>query len=987
MDTEQIAQITVSGKSEGMDKVKSDLEGVTKAQGDLAQQSTATATVTETTAKKQLDASTAYDRLHNSLDAAAGSTAAFEKRQTVINNALGQGHITQAQAAADIALLAERYPKAAASADILAAKTSFLSGAFSGNAAAGTKSAEIAALLEARQLGLASSVGLVGEVMAVIGPVGLAAAVGIGAAVVALDYLVVTANKFGESSIGIRNFSDATGLTTTEVRGLSEAAEKAGISGDRITSSFERFTANLEPARTGTGALFLALQKISAPLADEIAHARSGADAWDIMAKAINSTTDATHRGALAKAAFGRGGVADVPVLIATDNAGGIKAYSDEVQKATGITDELTRHTAQLKGEIDATKKLTANVYASIYSDDVLERQATFEKAQLRIAQSIKNSTVSASAYGGPSTDEFGNPFDFTLLNQNKTPKGTPAALSAADSPAAGFGETAAIEATKALATANRDAGDAELYAANQLKRLISGMGNAADATQKLELKQLELQMAYEGGAFGAPDSSKAMKAAAAAQDQLNIDNESAQAIDRQRAAVTELASQYGDVSQKTAATLATQEAQLAIAKATTGEATLQAQADAQRLQLELQGSDAPDLIAANQMAIIQAGIDKSIASQVTSLQQSTALLNSGMDPVVQAAQAYANAMAKGASSTEAAALAAATLANNEAKAAAASDKIGFGAASGGGLNFGGTGGGSDTWAGTKGGAPVANQQQIEQANRAYGPNGVDWPILGGGSMGHGFNYYSMPQPNAQGLQFQQTQQSNGDIQYMLQQAEQGMDAVSKAMLEAGVSKAPNAQSIVDKFLAEGNNAASVLAQKAAKQFLDQYGDTSGTSASLISPLYLSTSGYTGLGFNETNSIAGQRLTQSNQPSVGGGTGGGTSPYINTTSMQQPLSPNDPSIYSFSAASGMDFTVPGNGPDDTIPVKGMVRPGERLIAIPPGGQAPSQDNQSQRQSIVIHMPIYTNNEKQAVASRSQLAAAGNRMAAAIRMRG
>src|SRR5258708_31385382 len=93
MDTEEIAQITVSGKSEGMDKVKSDLDGVTKAQADLAQQSTATATVTETTAKKHLDASASYDKLHLSLDSAAGSTEAYAKRAALINTALEQGHI------------------------------------------------------------------------------------------------------------------------------------------------------------------------------------------------------------------------------------------------------------------------------------------------------------------------------------------------------------------------------------------------------------------------------------------------------------------------------------------------------------------------------------------------------------------------------------------------------------------------------------------------------------------------------------------------------------------------------------------------------------------------------------------------------------------------------------------------------------------------------------------------------------------------------
>src|SRR5260370_2654764 len=84
MDTEEIAQITVKGTSEGMDKVKADLDGVAKSQDNLAQSSAAVATVTETTAKKHLDASAQYDKLHNSLDGVAGATQEYATRASVI---------------------------------------------------------------------------------------------------------------------------------------------------------------------------------------------------------------------------------------------------------------------------------------------------------------------------------------------------------------------------------------------------------------------------------------------------------------------------------------------------------------------------------------------------------------------------------------------------------------------------------------------------------------------------------------------------------------------------------------------------------------------------------------------------------------------------------------------------------------------------------------------------------------------------------------
>jgi hypothetical protein len=189
------------------------------------------------------------------------------------------------------------------------------------------------------------------------------------------------------------------------------------------------------------------------------------------------------------------------------------------------------------------------------------------------------------------------------------------------------------------------------------------------------------------------------------------------------------------------------------------------------------------------------------------------------------------------------------------------------------------------------------------------------------------------------------------------------MDAVTLAQVQAGVAKIPNAQAIVNQFLAVGNNAANKLAQTAAAQFLSQYGDTSAAAgaatASLLSPLYLSTSGYTGLGF--APSTVAPDTTINNGSSVDG------------------------SGYDFHAATGMDFTVPGSGPVDSVPVRGMVSPGERLIAIPPGGAPPTAPSQMQ-QPISISQTIITQNPKQVADSKSQLAVSALRAANAIRRR-
>jgi hypothetical protein len=255
------------------------------------------------------------------------------------------------------------------------------------------------------------------------------------------------------------------------------------------------------------------------------------------------------------------------------------------------------------------------------------------------------------------------------------------------------------------------------------------------------------------------------------------------------------------------------------------------------------------------------------------------------------------------------------------------------------------------------GGGPIASQAQDQMAQQEYGQGGYDWQIMHQGVGGYGVSVYGLAQPNDQGTVYH-------DIQGLLTQAEQGMDAVTLAQVQAGVAKVPNAQAIVNQFLAVGNNAANKLAQEAASQFLQQYGDTSAaagssTTASLLSPLYLSTSGYTGLGF--TPSTVANQNTINNGPSVDG------------------------SGYDFHAATGMDFTVPGSGPADSVPVKGMVSPGERLIAIPPGG-APANSNQQPQQHINMPVTIIAQDVKRAMDSRSQVSANLSRAIASIRRR-
>jgi hypothetical protein len=948
MDVEEIATITVRGTSEGLDEVKAGLDGVTKSQADLANQSTVTATVTETTAKKHLDASAAYDKLHNSLDATAAATAAYAQRQSLITAALNQGHISQSQASSDLDLLAQRYPKASQAA-----------GSFN-------------TLLDAGRgalLGYAAGIGPVGAVLGSFGPWGVAAAAGIGLVSSAFTYLDDHASSFGQQSFGLKQFADVTGLTTSQVRGLSDAGSELGLTGDQVSVSIERLTGQLDAARKGSGPLFSSISQVNGGLAVQIASTHSSSDALNLLATAYNSTADATTKAAIANAAFGRGGAAKGPLLGAIGDAGGVDAFSAATQKATGITDDLTKKTADLTAQIASLKKINDDTMAAIYAAPVLQRQLEFEQQQNKIIQGLAQTvrTNPGASFDGATGTEFG---DGTFI-QNAINAQQPAAPAAPAGLPGGFAANydAAKQAIKAVNDASQQlTGTSDALATAQAKvnqaaeslALVQSTGAAStDALKSSQLSygnSLELLAAVEkqhiaalsGAATGEEIRKQKVDEVAAAFEQGKTS-----AADYERA----LSGNTGNV-------LGALQDQLAVIQATSAAEQARAQAVATTNALVRQGYDATDAtsIADQQRVNAQANIDKSIASQVTSLQQQQQLLASGNDPAVAAAQAYSNAMAKGASSTEAAALAAATLAANTAK--AASSAVGFDSSVAGAVGFAGssnsTGQGAFGFTANNllgGSAPIATQAQDQMAQQEYGPGGYNYQIVHQGVGGYGASVYALAQPTDQGTVYH-------DIQGLLTQAEQGMDAVTLAQVQAGVAKIPNAQAIVNQFLAVGNNAANKLAQEAASQFLQQYGDTSAaagssTTASLLSPLYLSTSGYTGLGF--APSTVAPDTTINNGPSVDG------------------------SGYDFHAATGMDFTVPGSGPVDSVPVRGVVSPGERLIAIPPGGAPPTAPSQMQ-QPISLTQNIITTDPKRVADSKSQLAAAGLRAANAIRRR-
>ncbi|MBA9071624.1 hypothetical protein FHR71_005410 [Methylobacterium sp. RAS18] len=116
-----IRTVSVRYQSEGADRFRTDADAAAAAQGNLAQATEQAATVTEQSARRQLSAATAYDRVRASVDANYRSQLAMERATRTVDRALQQGVIDGSAYERTLAQIQARFATTTAAADRMAA--------------------------------------------------------------------------------------------------------------------------------------------------------------------------------------------------------------------------------------------------------------------------------------------------------------------------------------------------------------------------------------------------------------------------------------------------------------------------------------------------------------------------------------------------------------------------------------------------------------------------------------------------------------------------------------------------------------------------------------------------------------------------------------------------------------------------------------------------------------------------------------------------
>jgi hypothetical protein len=219
---------------------------------------------------------------------------------------------------------------------------------------------------------LSSNLGFTGQLLSALGPAGVVAAVGIGAAVGVMYSLVSATEQFSIKAKALKEGAETVGLSITQLKLLGQSGAKVGLDFDETAAFFTKYIANVEALRKGGGPLYDALLKIDVGLLRQLAATKDSAEAIDILVLAYKRLQDQSARLDLARAAGGRAGLSGGRLLDSLGNQGGLSGLE---QNSPKIDEGQIERAAQLRTDIDAISRKTANIWGGMFSDAILSHQ------------------------------------------------------------------------------------------------------------------------------------------------------------------------------------------------------------------------------------------------------------------------------------------------------------------------------------------------------------------------------------------------------------------------------------------------------------------------------------------------------------------------------------------------------------------------------------------------------------------------------------
>lgn len=224
---------------------------------------------------------------------------------------------------------------------------------------------------------LVAQAGLIGRFLSTLGPAGIAAAVGVGALVGALNATADAAERVGQKAIALKDFALTTGLTIEQAGGLRKALTALALDADQVQKSFQVFTVQLNELRTrGSGPLVEALQSIDSGLVETVLKTKTTEQAFRVFITAL-SKMSVEARNAFSRQVGGRGGI------------GAFAEMAEDVERFFKVWQEGTA-SAKPKEQVEAIEKAYKEMLA-------VQKQVAAEKDKIFPTQAYVEAQIALS--------------------------------------------------------------------------------------------------------------------------------------------------------------------------------------------------------------------------------------------------------------------------------------------------------------------------------------------------------------------------------------------------------------------------------------------------------------------------------------------------------------------------------------------------------------------------------------------------------------
>ncbi len=185
---------------------------------------------------------------------------------------------------------------------------------------------------------MARRIPVVGEALAAIGPVGVAAAVGIGVAAAAIKGIWDLAQNARHALDDLGTAAQNTGFSFESYQALQSEAIAQDIEFNQLEKSLSKLQIGAAEAAHGQGELFSALKLVNPEITKQIVQARNQEERWNALSRAITASGDQLTKVSIAKAAFGKAGGQFVRIL---DGEGqSIESLTTKYRELGTIVDE-----------------------------------------------------------------------------------------------------------------------------------------------------------------------------------------------------------------------------------------------------------------------------------------------------------------------------------------------------------------------------------------------------------------------------------------------------------------------------------------------------------------------------------------------------------------------------------------------------------------------------------------------------------------------